>query len=48
MLVLPNMIMKPSNVRKKKKKVTTNCGKSKVICDIGIIQCDNETFKYEK
>ena len=37
--------MEPSNVIKDK--VTTKCDKN-VTCDIGTIQCDNKTFKYEK
>ena len=36
MLVLPNVTMEPSNVRKKKKKRTTECDKSIVTCDVGI------------
>ena len=35
MLVLPNVTMEPSNVKKKKKR-TTECDKSIVTCDVGI------------
>ena len=34
MLVLPNVTMEPSNVKKKKR--TTECDKSIVTCDVGI------------
>ena len=47
MLILPNVTMGPSNVRKKNKG-TIECGKSKVICDVGIADCDNKTIKCEK
>ena len=40
--------MKPTNVRKKKKKGTIECDKSTVICDVGIAQCDNGTVKCEE
>ena len=43
---IANMTMEPSNIRKDK--VTTKCDKSNVTCNIGTIQCDNETFKDEK
>ena len=36
-LLLPNVTMELSNMRKKNKK-TTKCDKSTVICDIGIVQ----------
>ena len=50
MLVLSNVIMKSSNVRKKekKKKGTPECDKSTFTYDFGIAQCDNETIKCEK
>ena len=41
MLVLSNVIMKPSNVRKKKE--TNECDKSIIICDVGTTQCKNKT-----
>ena len=47
-LELLNMIMKPSNLRKKKYKGTTIYDKRTVKCYIGIAQCDNGTIKYEK
>ena len=47
MLVLPNMTMKPTNVRKKNKGAN-ECDKSTVICDVGIAQCDNGTVKCEE
>ena len=42
-LVLHNVRMKPSNMRKKKNKRTTKCDKSIVKYDIGIAQCEDET-----
>ena len=45
MLVLPNVIMELSNVRKKK---TTKCDKRIFICDIGTTHCEDETCKCEK
>ena len=45
-LVLLNIIMEPSNLRKKKK--NTICDKRTVKCDIGTTQCDNGTVKCEK
>ena len=39
MLVLPNVTMELSNVRKKNKG-TTEYGKSTVICDAGTVQCE--------
>ena len=46
MLVLSNVTMKPSNVRKKKG--TTEYDKSIVTCDIGTAQFDNGIIKCEK
>ena len=46
MLVLPNVTMKPSNVRKNKG--ITECDKSTVKCDIGIAQCEDCTIKCKK
>ena len=40
MLVLLNMIMEPSNLRKNNKKI--------VKFDIGTTQCNNGTIKFEK
>jgi len=45
MLVLLNVIMEPSNVRKKKGII--ECDKSMVTCDIGIAQSDDEIIKCE-
>ena len=45
MLILPNMTMEPSNVRKKK---TIEYGKSRVICNVGIAYYNNRTIKCEK
>ena len=36
-LVLSNVTLESSNVRKKKKKGTIECDKSKVTCDVGIV-----------
>ena len=47
MLILPNVTMGPSNVRKKNKG-TIECGKSRVICDVGIAYYNNRTIKCEK
>ena len=46
MLVLLNVTMEPSNV--KKSKGTTKCEKRIVTCDIGTTQCEDETVKCEK
>ena len=46
MLVLHNVWMVPSNVRKNKG--TTECDKSTVTCNIGIAQCENNTIECEK
>ena len=46
MLVLPNVTMEPSNVRKKKG--ITKCDKSIVICDVGTAQYKDGTIKCEK
>ena len=50
MLVLHNIKMVPSNVRKKKKKKkgTIECDKSIVTCDVGTVQCENGTIKCER
>ena len=45
MSVLLNVIMEPSNVRKKNR--TIECDKSTVTCDVGTAQCDDETVKCE-
>ena len=47
MLVLLNVTMEPSNLRKKNKG-TTICDKRTIIFDIGTAQCDNGTIKFEK
>ena len=46
MLVLHNVRMIPSNM--KKKKGTTKCDKSTVTCDIGTAQCEDCTIKCKK
>ena len=46
MLVLHNMRMESSNVRKKKR--TTKCDKSIVKCCVDTIKRDNGTIKCEK
>ena len=46
-LVLLNMTIEPSNLRKKNKG-TTICDKRTVKCDIRTVQCDNGTIKFEK
>ena len=43
MLVLHNVRMIPSNVRKNKG--TTECDKSTIICDISTTQCNDGTIK---
>ena len=50
MLVLLNVTIKPSNVKKKKKKTKgiTKCDKRKVTSDIGIAQCEDRMIKCEK
>ena len=48
MLVLLNVIMEPSNVRKKKKKKTIKCDKSIFTCDVSTTQCEYGTVKCEK
>ena len=45
-LVLRNVWMIPSNVRKNKK--TTECDKSIVTCNVGTVQCEDDTIKFEK
>ena len=47
-LELYNVRIILSNVRKKQKKGTTKCDKSRVRSDVGTAQCDNETVKCEK
>ena len=47
MLLLLNMTMEPSNLRKKNKG-TTICDKRIVKCDIWITQCEDVTIKFEK
>ena len=42
-LVLPNVTIEPSNVRKNKG--TTECDKSTVTCDIGTALCENGIIK---
>ena len=46
MLVLPNVTIEPSNVRKNKG--TTECDKSTITRDVSIVQCDNGTVKCEE
>ena len=46
MLVLYNVKMVPSNLRKKKE--TTECDKSTVTYDVGIAQCEDGVIKCEK
>ena len=47
MLVLHNVRIVQSNMRKKKKE-TTECDKSIVTCDINTTQFEDGTIKYEK
>ena len=47
MLVLPNVTMEPSNVRKKKMR-TTKCDKRIVICDVKTTKYGDEPIKCEK
>ena len=46
MLKLHNVMMKPSNVRKKME--TTKCKKITVTYNVETAQCDDEIVKYEK
>ena len=46
-LILPNVTMEPSNVRKKKKG-TTKCDKRTVTYDVGITQSEDGTVKCKK
>ena len=46
MLVLPNMTMELSNVRKNKE--TIECDKSAITYDISTAQCEDDIIKYEK
>ena len=48
MLILPNVIMEPSNVKKNNNKGTIECNKNTIVCDVGAAQCDNGTVKCEK
>ena len=50
MFIQLNVIMKLSNVskRKKKKKKTIECDKSTVTFDVGITQCNNRNVKCEE
>ena len=48
MLVLLNITMKPSNLRKKKIKEPLYVIKKIVKCNIGTAQCDNGTVKCEE
>ena len=49
MLKSHNVMMKPSNMRKKKKsKGTAQCEKITVTYNVGIAQCEDETIKCEK
>ena len=45
-LVLPNMTIEPSNVRKNRE--TTECDKNTVTCDVGTALCENGIVKYEE
>ena len=52
-LVLPNVTLEPSNVRKnnditKYDKSIIKCDIGTTQCDVVIAQCDNKTIKYEK
>ena len=46
MLVLPNVTIEPSNVRKNKG--ITKCDKSTITFDVDTAQCVDGTIKYEK
>ena len=48
MLKSHNVMMKPSNMRKKKSKETAQCEKRIVTYNVGIAQCEDETIKCEK
>ena len=48
MLILHNVRMVPSNVRKKKKGGTIECDKSIVTCDVGTAQCENGIIECKK
>ena len=45
MLVLLNVTIELSNVRKSQKKKEPHNEKSTITCDVNIIQCDDETIK---
>ena len=47
MLVLYNVRMIPSNVRKKNKE-TTECDKNTITCDVDITQYEDGTIECEK
>ena len=47
MLILHNVTIEPSNVRKKNKR-TIECDKSTVTCDVGTVQCEDEIVKCER
>ena len=47
MLELHNMIMEPSNMRKKIRK-PPNVTKKTIKCDVGTAQCEDGSIKYEK
>ena len=44
MLVLPNVIMEPLNVRKKKKKII-KCDKRTITCNVETARYEDETIK---
>ena len=46
MLVMQNVRMIPSNVRKNKG--ITECNKSTITCDVGIAQCEDDTSNMRK
>ena len=48
MLVLLNVTIKPSDVRKKEKKRKTECDKITVTCDVSTIQYDVELSNVRK
>ena len=47
-LVLSNVMMELSNVRKKKVREPSNVKKKTITCDVGTAQCEDETVKCEK
>ena len=48
MLILFNITIEPSNLRKKKRKGTAICDKRIVKCDVGTTQCEVGTVKCEE